>query len=56
LPGICVGRDEAERRARERVAAAGEPLMVTVMADEGRCWEVNTVFWETDEVLVTPRP
>jgi len=55
-PGTCVGRDEAERRARERVAATGEPLTVTVMADEGRCWEVNTVFWETDEILVTPRP
>jgi hypothetical protein len=55
-PDTCVGREEAERRATARVAATGEPLDVPVIEDEGRCWEVDTVIWETDTVLVVPRP
>jgi hypothetical protein len=55
-PDQCAGRAEAERRARERVARSGEPLKVTVLEDVGHCWAVNTVSWESDELLVSTRP
>jgi len=56
LPDACVGREKAERLVKQRLAETREPLAVIDLGGtSGRCWEVNTVFWETGEVVLATR-
>jgi hypothetical protein len=54
---LCKGRNEVIRLAKERVAALGEPLTITVKGPEdgGGCWGVEAVFWGAATVFIEPR-
>lgn len=53
----CIGPEAAERRAKERVAASGTSLHVTLLdsGDDGHCWAVVSVAWDRDDVVVSTR-
>jgi hypothetical protein len=52
--GRCVPEAELRQLVKARIEATREPLDLIDTEDKGKCWRIQALFWETDDVMIGP--